>query len=90
MRNSKEKMLLDCFSDDLRCEYLSDLRFLNASRKQKLAEIIKSDYPSYYASDFEWKDTFQYLTGNEPEGTAESIREKLIEFLCMHKNERKN
>ena len=72
--------LLDELARQMGCEYLSDLRFLDALARQALGCALKA-LPSRYASLREWNDALAYLTGEPPQSTADAARALLVERL---------
>ena len=69
--------LLDELARRMGCEYLSDLRFLDALARQALGCALKA-LPSRYASLREWNDALAYLSGEPPEPTAADARARLL------------
>ena len=73
--------LLDVLSMKMRCDYLSDLRFLNGGQRallvQKLERLTAED------EDLpDWNDALQYLTGDsQPRATAAQAKAALIAGL---------
>lgn len=72
--------LLDELAQRMGCEYLSDLRFLDALGRQALACALKALLPRY-AGLQEWNDALAYLTGEPPQSTACAARALLVERL---------
>ena len=75
-----ELSLLDAIAIEMRCEYLSDLRYLDSSQRALLAEKLKqvSIKPD---SLRDWNDALQYLARQPPGATAETAKERLIQAL---------
>lgn len=74
--------LLDALSLKAGCEYLSDLHFLDAWKRARLARALK-DIPADAAELKEWNDTLQYLERQPPEETAVAARERLLQSLSQ-------
>lgn len=73
--------LLDLLTVQMGCDYLSDLRFLDSTRRAALAEKLKR-LPAEVSSLRDWNDALQYLTGDGiPRATAEEARAALIAGL---------
>lgn len=53
--------LLDELAQRMGCEYLSDLRFLDALGRHALGCALNA-FPSRYAGLWEWNDALAYLT----------------------------
>ena len=69
--------LLDFLASEMKCEYLSDLKFLSSGQKEKLADVIES----MEASDGDtrdWNDALEYLTDAQAKGTAAEAKAALI------------
>lgn len=73
--------LLDVMSIQMRCDYLSDLRFLNGGQRALLAQ--KLERLTAKAEDLpDWNDALQYLTGDsQPRATAAQAKAALIAGL---------
>ena len=73
--------LLDVMSMEMRCAYLSDLRFLNGGQRALLAQKLER----LTAEDedlCDWNDALQYLTGDsQPRATAAQAKAALIAGL---------
>lgn len=76
----REVTLLDYFQWKLRCEYISDLHWLEAARRAQLAREVER-LGAADASLHEWNDALEYLLGCRPEPTAEAARAALIAAL---------
>lgn len=75
-----QQSLLDLLSIQMKCEYLSDLRFLSPEQRRYLAQ--KLDRLTPREEDIrEWNDALNYLTGNGPADSAAAARELLIEQM---------
>lgn len=75
-----EQSLLDLLAIQMRCDYLSDLRFLSQAQRQYLA--LKLDRLTPKEEDIrEWNDALEYLTGAPPEETAQVAKERLVKLL---------
>ena len=63
--------LIEWVAMEMNCEYVSDLRWLDARQREtlaaKLSKIAVSD-----CTRREWEDLCEYLTGSKPEGAAEA------------------
>lgn len=81
--------LLDLLSIQMKCEYLSDLRFLSQEQRRCLAHKLKCLTPR--EEDVrEWNDALTYLTDAPPEPTARAAKERLVALLAhAERNERK-
>lgn len=75
-----EQSLLEFLSNQMKCECLSDLRFLSQGQRQHLAQKLERMMPEE-ADLEEWNDALEYLAGKVPEKTAATARKKLIDFL---------
>ena len=84
-----EQSLLDLLSIQMKCEYLSDLRFLSQEQRQYLAHKLECLTPR--EEDLrEWNDALTYLTDAPPEATAQAAKERLVALLAhAERNERK-
>ena len=80
--------LLDLLSIQMKCEYLSDLRFLSSEQRRCLAHKLK--YLTPREEDVrEWNDALTYLTDAPPEPTARAAKERLVALLAhAEQNER--
>lgn len=75
--------LLDVLSIQMRCENLSDLRFLNGGQRALLVQ--KLECLTAKAEDLhDWNDALEYLAGAPPEQTAQVAKERLIALLSQH------
>lgn len=75
-----EQSLLDLLSIQMKCEYLSDLRFLSQEQRQYLAH--KLDRLTPRNEDVrDWNDALNYLTGAPPMDTAQAAKEQLVQLL---------
>ena len=72
--------LLETLARRMDCEYLSDLKYLRASKRLLLAETVRR-LPAQEARAEEWNDALNYLTGQEPQPTAEQARRALLKAL---------
>lgn len=65
----------------MKCDYLSDLRFLTKGQHQNLAQ--KLDQLTPREEDIrDWNDALDYLTGAPPESTAQAAKAKLVQELA--------
>ena len=79
-----EQSLLDLLSIQMKCEYLSDLRFLSPEQRQYLAHKLECLTPR--EEDIrEWNDALTYLTDAPPETTAQAAKERLVALLTHTK-----
>lgn len=77
-----EQSLLDLLSIQMKCEYLSDLRFLTQGQRRYLAQKLERLTPM--ERDIrEWNDALEYLTGALPEDTAQAAKERLVRLLSQ-------
>ncbi len=76
----REVTLLDYFQWKLRCEYISDLHWLEAARRAQLAREVER-LGAADASLHEWNDALEYLLGQAPRETPEAARDALIAGL---------
>lgn len=75
-----DQSLLDFLSIQMRCMYLSDLRFLSPEQRRYLAQ--KLDQLTPREEDVrEWNDALDYLTGAPPEETTQAAKEQLVKLL---------
>lgn len=64
-----------------RCEYLSDLRYIDGAQRARLARALEKISPEA-GTLFEWNDALAYMTGEaKPCESAAQARAELIEFL---------
>lgn len=76
-----EQFLLDLLSIQMKCEYLSDLRFLSPKQRRYLAQRLDRLTPR--EEDIQdWNDALNYLTGAPPESTAQAAKAKLVQELA--------
>ena len=79
-----EQSLLDLLAIQMKCEYLSDLRFLSPEQRQYLAHKLECLTPR--EEDIrEWNDALTYLTEAPPETTAQAAKERLVALLTHAK-----
>lgn len=77
-----EQSLLDLLSIQMKCEYLSDLRFLSQEQRRYLAQRLDRLTPR--EEDVrEWNDALIYLTGASPEDTAQAAKARLLYLLSQ-------
>lgn len=81
MRTKQLLSLVDYLAYKARCTYVSDLHYLDSTRKLKIAyELGKLD-PEVYPLK-EWIDALEYLTGKqESYSSTDHVRQTLIEAL---------
>lgn len=75
-----EQSLLDLLAIKMKCEYLSDLRFLTQEQRQYLAHKLECLTPRE-ENIRDWNDALVYLTGAPPENTAQTAKERLVSLL---------
>lgn len=72
--------LLELLSQSMRCNYLSDLRFLDDTQRRILCR--KLDRIEAKEQDLkDWNDTLKYLTDLAPVHNAEAAKNILIDAL---------
>lgn len=77
-----EQSLLDLLAIQMKCDYLSDLRFLTQGQRQYLAQ--KLDRLTPREEDIrDWNDALVYLTNAAPEQSARGAKERLVKLLCQ-------
>ena len=77
-----EQSLLDLLAIQMRCNYLSDLRFLSRGQRQYLARKLEQLMPK--EEDLQdWNNALEYLTGAAPEKSAQAAKEQLVKLLCQ-------
>ena len=77
-----EQSLLDLLSIQMKCEYLSDLRFFSQEQRRYLAQRLDRLTPR--EEDVrEWNDALIYLTGASPEDTAQAAKARLLYLLSQ-------
>lgn len=77
-----ELTLLEFLSYRMGCNYLSDLRFLNAWQYERLAREVEQISPKSIPIQ-EWNDALNYLVGGSSIHTPEDAKEKLIALLPL-------
>lgn len=75
-----EQSLLDLLAIQMKCRYLSDLRFLTKRQRQYLAQELERLTPREEDIQ-EWNDALNYLTGRPPENTAQAAKVQLIQTI---------
>lgn len=75
-----EQSLLDLLAIQMKCEYLSDLRFLTQEQRQYLAHKLECLTPRE-ENIRDWNDALVYLTGAPPENTAQTAKKRLVSLL---------
>lgn len=76
-----EQSLLDLLAIQMKCDYLSDLRFLTQGQRHCLAKKLERLTPR--EEDIrDWNDALTYLTGAPPAATAQAAKEQLMEGLA--------
>ncbi len=76
-----DRPLLEVIACEMHCEYLSDLRFLRAFSRKRVASLIDKSIPAMNASLREWNDALAYLVDETAEKTQTAARLKLIRCL---------
>ena len=67
------------------CEYLSDLRFMDGTKKRRLCKKLFAIRPEAVPLA-EWNDALEYLTGDSHAGyTVEKAKDALINSLSNAK-----
>lgn len=75
-----EQSLLDLLAIQMRCEYLSDLRFLSREQRHYLAQKLDRFTPR--EEDVrDWNAALVYLTNAAPEESALAAKESLVKLL---------
>lgn len=78
---AEEKLsLVDMLAQELGCQYLSDLGFLQKSQRAYLAGVIQ-DTPLESATLFEWNDALAYLAEAPPQEDAAEAKQWLLSAL---------
>lgn len=77
-----EQSLLDLIAIQMKCEYLSDLRFLSTEQRQYLAQKLNRLTPRKEDMQ-DWNDALNYLTGAPMEATAKAAKERLVYLLSQ-------
>lgn len=77
-----EQSLLDLLAIQMKCEYLSNLRFLTQEQRQYLAHKLECLTPRE-ENIRDWNDALVYLTGAPPENTAQTAKERLVSLLSQ-------
>ena len=80
MDNARGNTLLDILAGEVRCEFLSDLRYLSAPDRRRLARKVR-ETPAGAVSLREWNDALDYLAGAPPERAPEEAKGRLAELL---------
>lgn len=81
-----DKPLLDVIAKELRCEYLSDLRYMKSFSRIRAARFIEEMIPATDASLNEWNDALSYLASAPAEKTQDKARQRLLEYLQQGSN----
>lgn len=76
-----KQSLLDLMAIQMKCEYLSDLRFLSPEQCRYLAQKLDRLTPRE-EDIWDWNDALNYLTGAPPESTAQAAKAKLVQELA--------
>ena len=75
-----EQSLLDLIAIQMKCTYLSDLKFLTAAQRMRLANKLRLLAPQEKDLD-QWNDALEYLTGAQAEPEAHMAKARLIQLL---------
>lgn len=78
--SEKPKMLLEYLQARSNCAYLSDLRYLDAMQRRRLADMLESIPPEAATFD-EWQDAMNYLVGRKAGSNAAEVRQQMIDAL---------
>lgn len=81
MNAKKHMALLDYLGCCVKCEYLSDLRALDPSRRASLRHMVEALTPDA-APLQEWNDAVEYITGGRPAERPEQARTTLLHWLA--------
>ena len=76
--------LLDLLAVQMRCTYLSDLRFLSNMQRRHLARMVDAVVP-LDEDLWEWNDALEYLSGLPPQKTAIEAKTALVKALQQGK-----
>ena len=74
--------LLDFMAAQARCDYLSDLKHLQAWELIRLGRALEQ-VPANAITLFEWNDALAYLADAPPEPDREAARARLMSFLTQ-------
>lgn len=74
--------LLDFMAAQARCDYLSDLKHLQAWEFIRLGRALEQ-VPAIAITLFEWNDALAYLADAPPEPDRKAARERLMSFLTQ-------
>lgn len=77
--------LLDAMAIQARCEYLSDLRYIDDVQRARLARALEKISPEA-GTLFEWNDALAYMTGETAQPTQRAAKERLIFLLAAPRN----
>lgn len=80
----KRIALLDMMSIQMRCEYLSDLRYLDYEQRAFLAKKVAQLSPED-ADLHDWNDALEYMAQAPPERTAKAAKEQLVWLLSRRR-----
>lgn len=77
----KSASLLDILAEELHCEYLSDLKYLNTAGKMQLVDLL-ANIPAERYSLHDWIDALNYFVHkSEQQQTAQTVRDLLLAAL---------
>lgn len=77
-----EQSLLDLLSIQMKCEYLSDLRFLSPEQRRYLAQRLERLTPRE-EDVWEWNDALNYLTAHHRRIQPKPQRSGLFTWLSQ-------
>lgn len=69
--------LLERCTEELGCDYLSDLRYLDTQGRFRLACALER-IPTGYYNLTEWNDALDYLVGGGPAPSAGEAKKRLL------------
>lgn len=72
--------LLDLLSIQMKCDYLSDLRFLSPEQRRYLTQKLERLTPREEDAR-DWNDALSYLTGEAPKATSQVAKDRLVKLL---------
>lgn len=76
--------LLEAIVVEMRCDYLSDLRFLGRRKRIQLADKLEK-LAAEEVSLEEWNQALCYLENSQPKSDVYSAKQSLIELLLVPK-----
>lgn len=89
MNTNQLLSLVDYLAHKAGCAYVSDLRYLDACGRLRLARVVEKLQP-HAVPLCEWNDALAYLANTPTEQTQEAARERLVTLLkqppeCINK-----